>query len=323
MWEVLLDSLLDTLKVVPVLYLVYLLVCYVGHNTNNKYVKLMNKTKHYGPMIGGAVGCIPQCGFSIVMSDLYSKKAITIGTLIAVMLATSDEAIPLMLSNPDHIVDMLILIAIKIVIAIIFGYLFDLIFMLIGKKQEINSEVFEKTHNHDCELTACSHKHIIHKHEHSKDVEHEHNEDETNENQKTEKHRHRDCVDNIFLDALLHTLQITAFLFVASFVIGLIVEFAGIENLAKIFTNNKFVQPFIAALVGLIPSCASSVFLVEFYMAGGITFGAMLAGLCAGSGIGLVVLFTKNKKHIWTNLIILGSLYLIGSAVGVVCALFV
>ena len=254
----------------------------------------MNKTKRYGPMIGGAVGCIPQCGFSIVMSDLYSKKAVTIGTLIAVMLATSDEAIPLMLSNPDHIVEMLILIAIKIVIAVIFGYLFDLIFLIVGKKQEIDTQVFEKTHNHDCELTACSHKHIIHNHTHSKEHEH-HKEEHIDKSESSEKYRRGDCVDNIFLDALLHTLQITIFLFVVTFVIGLIVEKAGMENLTNIFTNNKFVQPFIAALIGLIPSCASSVFLVDFYMAGGITFGAMLAGLCAGSGIGLVVLFTKNK----------------------------
>lgn len=322
MWEVLLDSLLDTLKVVPILYLVYLLVSYLGHNTNNKYAKLMNKTKHFGPLIGGAVGCIPQCGFSVVMSDLYSKKAITIGTLVAVMLATSDEAIPLMISNPEHIVDMLILIAVKLVIGIIFGYLFDFIFVLIGKKQTVDTKAFENNHNHDCELTACSHKHIIHKHEHGEEV-HEHNHNESEETCKQEKHKHRDCVDNIFLDALIHTLQITAFLFVATFVIGLIIEYAGMENVAKMFTDNKYLQPFIAALIGLIPSCASSVFLVEFYMAGGITFGAMLAGLCAGSGIGLVVLFTKNKKHIWTNLIILLSLYLIGSAVGIVCSLFV
>ena len=97
-WEVLLDSLLDTLKVLPILYLVYLLVSYLGHNGNNKYAKLMNRTKRFGPIIGGMTGSLPQCGFSIVMSDLYSKRAITLGTLIAVFVATSDEALPLMIS---------------------------------------------------------------------------------------------------------------------------------------------------------------------------------------------------------------------------------
>ena len=326
MWEIILDCIIDTLKVVPILYLVYLLVSYLGHNTNNKYAKLMSKTKHFGPLIGGACGCIPQCGFSVVMSDLYSKKGITIGTLIAVMLATSDEAIPIMIANPDYIVPMIVMIAIKLGVAILFGYIFDLIFKLAKKDQEIDLTAFEKSHNHDCELTACSHVHVIHKHSESENSVHEHTEnDGKQEEHKHHSHKHseHDCVHNIFVDALIHTLQITLFLFIASLIIGIIVEYAGIENVAKIFTSNKYVQPFISAIVGLIPSCASSVFLVEFYMAGGITFGAMMAGLCSGCGIGIVVLFTKNRKNVKTNLLILGSLYVIGCLVGLICALFI
>ena len=316
MWEIILDCIIDTLKVVPILYLVYLLVSYLGHNTNNKYAKIMSKTKHFGPLIGGVCGCVPQCGFSVVMSDLYAKKGITIGTLIAVMLATSDEAIPIMIANPNYIVPMLIMIAIKLCVAILFGYLFDFIFKLIKKDQEIDASAFEKSHAHDCELTACSHVHVVHKHN-----ENELNEEEHNEH--NHKHSEHDCVHNIFVDALIHTLQITLFLFVASLIIGVIVKYAGIENVAKIFTSNKYIQPFISALIGLIPSCASSVFLVEFYMAGGITFGAMMSGLCSGCGIGIVVLFTKNRKNIKTNLLILGSLYIIGCLVGLICTLFI
>mgnify|MGYP002521434734 CR=1 FL=1 len=313
MWDVLLDSFLDTLKIIPILYLVYLLVSYLGHNTNNKYAKIMSKTKRYGPLIGGALGCIPQCGFSVVMADLYSQKAITVGTLVAVMLATSDEAIPIMLSNPEHIVDMLILIGIKLVIAVVFGYIFDLTLKLFSKKQEVSENVFEEEHNHDCELTSCSHKHIIHNHQ----------EEQNEHNCKEHKHEGHNCVDNIFLDALMHTLEIAGFLFVATFIIGLIIHYAGMENISKIFTSNKYVQPFIAGLVGLIPSCASSVFLVEFYIAGGISFGAMLAGLCSGSGIALVVLFTKNKKHTLSNIAIMVLLYLIGSVCGLICSLII
>lgn len=312
MWDILLDTILDTLKIVPILYLVYLLVSYLGHNTNNKYTKIMQKTKTFGPLIGGALGCVPQCGFSVVMADLYSKRAITTGTLFAVMLATSDEAIPIMISKPDYFVKMLILIAIKLVIAIFFGYIIDLSLKLFNKKQELDAEVFEKEHNHDCELTSCSKKHIVHNEECEEHEDH----------CKKHKHEGHNCVQNIFLDALMHTLEITLFLFVASFVINIIVEYAGIENISKIFTSNKYIQPFIAGLVGLIPSCASSVFLVEFYMAGGITFGAMLAGLCSGSGIALVVLFTKNKKHTLANILITVSLYAIGSVCGLVCSLF-
>lgn len=313
MWDILFDTFLDTAKIVPILYLVYLLVSYLGHNTNNKYTKIMQKTKTFGPLIGGALGCVPQCGFSVVMADLYSKKAITVGTLFAVMLATSDEAIPIMLSNPEYIVKMLILIGIKLVIAIFFGYVIDLSLKFFNKKQETNEQTFETIHNHDCELTSCSQKHIIH------------NDCDEEEKGHCDVHKHEghNCVQNIFLDALMHTLQITLFLFVASFVINIIVEYAGIENISKIFTSNKYVQPFIAGLVGLIPSCASSVFLVEFYIKGGITFGAMLAGLCSGSGIALVVLFTKNKKHTLHNILITLSLYVIGSVCGLICSLFI
>ena len=312
MWDILFDTFLDTAKIVPILYLVYLLVSYLGHNTNNKYTKIMQKTKTFGPLIGGALGCVPQCGFSVVMADLYSKKAITVGTLFAVMLATSDEAIPIMLSNPEYITKMLILIGIKLVIAIFFGYMIDLTLKLFNQKQETSEQTFENVHNHDCELTSCSKKHVIHNDDNEDGETHCHN----------HKHEGHNCVQNIFLDALMHTLEITLFLFIASFVINIIVEYAGIENISKIFTSNKYVQPFIAGLVGLIPSCASSVFLVEFYMAGGITFGAMLAGLCSGSGIALVVLFTKNKKHTLANILITVSLYAIGSVCGLVCSLF-
>lgn len=318
-WDILLDAFIDTIKVLPILYLVYLLVSYIGHNNNNKYTNLMSKTKKFGPVIGGVTGCIPQCGFSIVMSDLYSRKAITLGTLIAVFIATSDEALPLMVSKPNMILPLLIMMGIKLVVAIFFGYLFDFVLKLFGKKQQTNAEVFSQVHCHECELTSCNH---IHKNKTENHQQHSHDLGHCcgGEHHDHSNHDHC-CADNIFLDALIHTLKISAFLFVASLIIGLIVEFAGIENLALIFGGNKFIQPLVSALVGLIPSCASSVFLVEFYMAGGISFGALVGGLCAGSGIGILVLFSKNKKHIWTNIIILISLYLIGVAVGEICNL--
>lgn len=319
MWEVLLDSLLDTLKVMPILYLVYLLVSYLGHNNNNKYAKIMNKTKKYGPLIGASAGSIPQCGFSVVMSDLYSKRVITIGTLVAVFLATSDEAIPIMISKPKFILPMLALIGIKFVVGIFFGYMFDLTLKIFRKKQVLNDLHFEDIHNHDCELTSCSSAHIIHDHDEHND-EHKNVCNDKNACNANEKHEKKACVDNIFLDALWHTLEISAFLLIATFIIGLIVYYAGIDNLKYIFTDNKFIQPLIASLVGLIPSCASSVFLVEFYIAGGISFGAMLAGLTAGCGIGILVLFTKNKNFL-NNLGIMASIYVIGSIVGILCNL--
>src|SRR5699024_2245850 len=119
------DAVKDTLLVIPILYLAYLLVSYFSHNNNEKYSKILHKCNKAGPIIGSLLGCIPQCGFSSVMSQLYSKRVITLGTLVAVFLATSDEAIPIMLSEPAFIPDLLLLLAIKIVYGIIIGYIID------------------------------------------------------------------------------------------------------------------------------------------------------------------------------------------------------
>ena len=318
-WEVLLDSLLDTLKVLPILYLVYLLVSYLGHNGNNKYAKLMNRTKKFGPIIGGMTGSLPQCGFSIVMSDLYSKRAITLGTLIAVFVATSDEALPLMIAEPNFILPLIVMIAIKLVFAIAFGYMFDFAIKLAGRKQKINPTVFEKTHCHDCELTSCNHIPEDEKEEHSHKSE-EHSLGHCCGGHHEHKHEHsKCCANNIFLDALIHTLKISAILFFATICIGLIIELAGMDNLKILFSGNKFVEPFITAFLGLIPSCASSVFLVKMFIEGGIGFGALVGGLSAGSGVGLFVLFAKNRKYIWQNILILIALYLIGVLIGQIC----
>lgn len=317
-WDCLLDALIDTLKVLPILYLVYVLVSYLGHNNNNKYAKIMNKTKKFGPLVGGVAGIVPQCGFSVVMADLYSKKAITIGTLIAVMVATSDEAIPIMISEPEFILPMLALIGIKLVFAVLFGYVFDLVMKMLGKKQKVDATVLEEMHGHDCDLTSCEHIHAEsksdkHSHEHEKEHhEHEH------EHKHNEKSCNDCCAHNIFLDALKHTAKISAFLFVTTLLINLVVNWIGMDKLPLIFGGNKFAQIFISGVVGLIPSCASSVFLVEFYMAGGLTFGALLAGLCSGSGIAIFVLFARNRKNILNNLLILLSVYAIGIAAGLI-----
>lgn len=318
-WEVLLDSLLDTLKVLPILYLVYLLVSYLGHNGNNKYTKLMSRTKKFGPVIGGITGSIPQCGFSIVMSDLYSKRAITLGTLFAVFIATSDEALPLMIAEPNFILPLVVMLAIKVVFAIAIGYAVDVFFKFVGKKQKTSPEVFEKTHCHECELTSCNHIPEEDNHEHThKNEEHTLGHCCGGHHEHTHEHS-KCCANNIFLDALIHTLKISAFLFFATFAIGLIIELAGMDNLKLLFSGNKFIEPFITAFVGLIPSCASSVFLVKMFIEGGIGFGALVGGLSAGSGIGIFVLFAKNRKHIWQNVFILIALYLMGVIIGQIC----
>lgn len=334
-WDGLLDALLDTLYVVPILYLAYLLVGYFSHNDNEKYSKILHKTKKAGPVIGAFLGCIPQCGFSSLMSQLYSRRMVTLGTLIAVFIATSDEAIPLMISQPRFIPSLLIMIAIKVVYAIIIGYLIDGIIRLITKKKVVLKEYHDKheeniiepisnelsnqeTENPSEEIKAktIAKKQENHKHKwwQSCKCDHAHEEDEGH------KHTHSHCcATNIFLDALHHTLIIAAYVLIATIAINLIRGYCGgLEPLQKFFTDNSYVQILLACVIGLIPNCAASVFLVELFMEGVLIFPALVAGLSAGAGVGLIVLFTVNYKKPWLNILISVILLILSIVLGVI-----
>lgn len=282
------DATIDTLKAIPILYLVYLLVSYLEHNSH-RYTNFFKKAKKFGPVVGGLVGSIPQCGFSVAMADLYNKKNITLGTLIAVFIATSDEAIPIMFSDYTYILPMINMIIIKLVYAIICGYLVDLVLKISHKKSENHMEVLATNHDHE----ACECGHEEHDHEHTNHC----------------------CADNIFLDALKHTYKIAIFIFIVNLTLGAIITFTNL-NVSALTNINKYIQPLITSLIGLIPNCVSSVLLVELYMAEGITFGALLAGLSTGAGLGLLMLFKRNKKAWLKNIFILLLVYVLGVTLG-------
>ena len=144
-WHELWHTVKEVLILLPLLYLTYLLVSYFSHNDNQKYSKILHRTsKKAGPVVGAFLGCIPHCGFSSVMSNLFSRRIITMGTLIAVFIATSDEAIPLMLKEPKFIPQLLILIAIKLVYGIVAGYIIDLVISLFTRKRQVKHEYHDK-----------------------------------------------------------------------------------------------------------------------------------------------------------------------------------
>lgn len=308
--DIFLDALWDTVKdsliILPLLYLTYLLVGYFSHNDNEKYSKILHHTNKVGPVIGALLGSIPQCGFSSVMSNLFSKKIITIGTLIAVFIATSDEALPLMISRPEFIPKLLLLMAIKIVFGIIIGYGLDIIVNAFSKHKQIEHEFHDKYCHDGKEITYHAEElDVQHKHHHK------HDEDEHN-------HSHC-CATNIFIDALKHTAIILAYVFVATLIINLIRGYCGgLEPLKAIFTSNIYLQILLASVIGLIPNCASSVFLVEMYMEGVILFPAVVAGLSAGAGVGLIVLFTCNYKRLKINLLITFLMFIFALLIGLI-----
>lgn len=330
MWEAILDALIDSLKALPILLVAYILIEFMEHKGGVKFEKAVAKSKKLGPLWGSSLGIIPQCGFSAIMADLFSRRMITIGTLFAVFIATSDEAIPVLISDPEKVAkfwpSILILIASKFVLAVIIGYLFDLVIRKRDlKKDDLqHNEHFEHEHSHEhsaeqteksacktCDAEqkncdTCAHDKLHHHHEFEKDT----------EQTKAKVFWH------IVWQGTKHTLEIFAWILIANLILSVALELAGGEEvLQNIVGTNKWYQPLVTALLGMIPNCAGSVVLVNLYMEGLISFASCLGGLCTGAGVGLIILF-KNHKNIKKNLLILLGLFLIGAIIGFIFNLF-
>ncbi len=268
---------LDTLKLMPFIFIVYLVIEYFEHKSNTAISHTLMKAGRLGSIYGALLGSIPQCGFSVIASDLFSKGALSMGTLIAIFVATSDEAVPIILSHPDKAYIAFGVIGIKIVIAVIFGILTDVIYK-------------GKTH-----LNVCT-EHHHHEHFHG---------------------NCESCEGGILISTIKHTVRIFLFVLIANIIFTAAVEWVGEEALSGYLLKNSVFQPFAASLIGLIPNCAASVILTESYITGVLSFGSLIAGLCSGAGVGVLLLFKRNR-NIRENLCILGILYAIGAISGIV-----
>ncbi len=313
-YHALMHAVEDTLRVVPILFLAYLLVSYLSHDHNHKFSGFLSKHKKTSVLYASFLGCIPQCGFSSVIADLYSRQKVTLGTLVAVFVATSDEAIPLMIANPDSILSMLLLIGVKLVLALVWGYSIDFVVDLIKKARKKKKEE-PQAENHEV------HEH----HEHHKIMHHIHECGHVHSDECEEDCHHKNgcCVDNIFLDAFKHTFEIMLYLFIFTFIMEIVLQVYSIDIFRTILTSNVYIQILIACVVGLIPNCASSVFLVELYMLEGVlSFPALVAGLSTGAGVGLFILISRNRKHPLKSLGIVALQFAIGVISGIVVNLF-
>jgi hypothetical protein len=321
MWETLLDAFLDTIKILPVLLLAYVLIEFIELKTSKtiEHSKLL-KSK-YAPLFGAGIGLVPQCGFSVVATDLYTKKRISLGTLLAMYIATSDEAIPILLSYPDQYKNLAIILIVKFVLAVLVGYL-TMIFLkyiykakpeFVGIKTEKNIknntiQVQDKTVNHNYfvgevmldepeshHVGCCGH-----------DI---------------EESSGRNKVWGLIYHPIMHCLKIMAFIFAVYVVFGLIIYLVGEEALMGALNTVKYAQPFIAGLIGLIPNCAASVVITNLFAMGGLSLGACISGLVANAGLGLTILAKQNtnKKH---TLYIIFALYVISVVSGLIITLF-
>lgn len=151
MLDVLLDTIFDSLKLLPFLFVAYLIMEFIEHKTSNKSKKVISKSGKVGPFIGGLLGAFPQCGFSVMASNLYAARIITLGTLISIYLSTSDEMLPILISEGSSIDVILKIVLIKVVIGIICGFIIDL---LLRKKKENKSPVHDLCEHEHCH---CEH----------------------------------------------------------------------------------------------------------------------------------------------------------------------
>ena len=293
MWNVFLDvlseALLDSLKALPFLLLCFALLEFLEHRAGNRAFSRLESAKRAGPVLGAAFGALPQCGFSVVASNLYIGGAISLGTLIAVFLSTSDEALIVMFSAPEFIPDILLVMGIKIVSAVVLGYIIDLILRRRHFAHSSETEAVHAKHDPHChEGCGCS----------------------------------CDSSGSFIKAVLRHSLSIWLFIFVINLVLGLVIELAGTAVLERILLSNTAWQPLISALVGLIPNCTASVLLAELYMQGVLSMPSLIAGLCTATGLGLLTLFRVNR-NVLKSIFIVVLVYLMGAMIGYAAMLFV
>lgn len=164
MKEIILDTIIDTVRLIPFLFIAFLLIEIIEHKLTNKSKKIITKSKKYGPVLGSVLGAVPQCGFSVMATNLYITRIISLGTLIAVYLSTSDEMIPILISQNAKVELIFKIILIKVLLGIIYGIVIDILFTkIIKRKDKENYEICDKDHCH-CEknIIISATKHTLH-----------------------------------------------------------------------------------------------------------------------------------------------------------------
>lgn len=278
------DAFFDSVNLLPFLFVIFIFIELFEHYFSKKIVSILRYSEKIGPIIGAFFAIVPQCGFSIVASILYVKKFISKGTLIAVYIATSDEAIPILLSDPSKIWLVGKIIVLKFILAIAAGYLTDIIFKSapIVQNQDINVEN---------EKGCCNHSISGHK------------------------------IFELILHPIKHTFIIFVFIFAVCIGLNymfLILPETVIENY---MLQGSLLQPIAVGIFGLIPNCAVSVLITMMYLKGVISFGSVMAGLSSGAGLGLLVLLKKNQ-NLKDTVLIIAILLAISITAGILIQIF-
>ncbi len=255
---ILLESLAETYLMIPVLFILYFTLEYFSHTKQLDIISKMKISGPLGPLAGTLLGIIPQCGMSVFVTTLYLSRRVTLGTLIATYLATSDEAIPVLLANRGQESAILYLIGFKILIGVVTGYLVDLLM----SKKFYGGAMPEVKSSHAVEIK-----------------------------QELEKTKYLE----IALHTLKRTMRIYLWVLLITILISFALFYSNSEELIRSIQSHPNIQIIVAALFGLIPNCAASIAIAEAFLHAGLSMGATVAGLSTGAGFGPIVLFKDGK----------------------------
>lgn len=275
MKDILIDTLIDGVKLIPFLFVAFLIIELIEHKLSNKNKELISKNDKFGPLFGSILGIFPQCGFSVLTTNLYVTRIVSLGTLISVYLSTSDEMLPILLSQNVSALLIIKILLIKVFIGMFSGFIIDFI---LRKKESYNNIDYEI-----CEEENCH------------------------------------CKDHLLLSVIKHTLHITLFLMIMTFLLNWLVDYTGILDTNNVISNNPM-SILVTSLIGLIPNCGASVMITTLYVKGVISFSSLISGLLTGSGVALLILFRSNKK-LSENILILSLVYFIGVISGLIIEL--
>lgn len=349
--DILLDAGKDTLSLVPFLLVTYLALETLEHVAGDRVNGAIKRAGAAGPVVGSLLGIVPQCGFSAMAATLYAGRVVTLGTLVAVFLSTSDEMLPLLLAEQVPVQTMAMLLVSKALIALITGFIVDAAIRGLRRNArahaairrtvlgtaanpahvncahddhtggDIIDEVAEAgvsaDHIHElCERDhcGCDEDEGEHGHGHA----HHHDHGHANEHHHDHGHSHEGApVLSIIRSAISHTVQVSVFIFLVTLILVAVLETFGESAIEQFLRGNEMLAVLGSALVGLIPNCSASVVITQLYLEDALQLAPMLAGTLISAGVGYLVLFRTNRSA-RENALFLVMMYVIGAGWGLI-----
>lgn len=297
--DVVIDALKDTAELIPFLFATYVVISLLDLFASDKTTAAIQRAGHAGPLIGGVLGVVPQCGFSAMGASLYADRIVSLGTFVAVILSTSDEMLPLLLAEHVEVGLLARILVTKAVLGVILGFAIDLVLRVVlgrtslagvdesdaGEEQDEDAEFDPSAYSCDC---GCG-----------------------------EPLTRGQIAWWVVVNSAYRTFQVVLFIFVVSVLLNALIALVGEDALASFLSGNAVVATLVSGLVGLVPNCAASVVLTQLYIDGVLGFAPMIAGTLVAGGAGYLVLFRMNG-NMRENAAIVGIVYALGVCVGLV-----